>query len=84
MRKSGLSSKVKLAYGTRFGRTLKTRSVNINKSATERANAHKSFNDQIARMFCSTIVFCLLIHIFFSVRNELSSARRAPQGFSHA
>jgi hypothetical protein len=49
MSKSRLSSKVKLTYGSKLGRRVERRTENITKSASERARANRSYNQQISR-----------------------------------
>ncbi|KAJ6591774.1 hypothetical protein DFH09DRAFT_1306483 [Mycena vulgaris] len=49
-RKSALSAKVKVSYGSRFNRASQSHTVKVNKSASERAHANKVYNDQIAQM----------------------------------
>jgi hypothetical protein len=50
-RKSALSSKVKVGFGSRFARASNSYTVKVNKSASERACANKDYNDQIARKY---------------------------------
>lgn len=47
-RKSGLSSKVRLTVGTGFGGAARSRTMKINKTAAQRAQQEKEYNDQIA------------------------------------
>ncbi|KAJ6565152.1 hypothetical protein DFH09DRAFT_1314957 [Mycena vulgaris] len=53
MRRRGyLSSKVRLTFGSSIGKKprVKSRTLNINKTATERAQLQKDYNDQIGQM----------------------------------